>query len=71
VLANEAILAMGRFFRDIQMPTNFTELGIGIQPPEVLDALAESCVFFGKRKVGSYYPLDKADVLEIYTVANQ
>jgi len=58
------------FFRSIEMPTNFTELGIGSQPAEVLEAMAESCVFQGKRKVGSFKPLEKADVLAIYTTAS-
>ncbi|MCL2364316.1 MAG: iron-containing alcohol dehydrogenase [Defluviitaleaceae bacterium] len=71
MLAERAIIATEQFFRQIEMPTNFTKLGIGVQQSEVLDALAESCVFFGKRKVGSYYPLDKADVLAVYTAANK
>ena len=71
VAAQYAIDATEAFFRQIEMPTNFMELGIGVQPPDVLDALAESCVFFGKRRVGSYCPLDKADVLAIYTAANK
>lgn len=65
------ITAFENFFRQIKMPTNFTELGIGIQSNEVLDALAESCVFFGKRKVGSFRPLDKTDVRAIYEAVNR
>jgi hypothetical protein len=68
--AEEAIEKTEEFFRRIGMPTNFTELGIGIQPPEVIDALAESCTFFGKRTVGSFKPLGKEDISAIYSAAN-
>ncbi|MCL2189711.1 MAG: iron-containing alcohol dehydrogenase [Defluviitaleaceae bacterium] len=67
---SSAIEKTVKFFRSIEMPTNFTELGIGIQPPDILDALAESCTFFGKREVGCFKPLNKADILAIYTAAN-
>ncbi|MCL2203277.1 MAG: iron-containing alcohol dehydrogenase [Defluviitaleaceae bacterium] len=66
----EAIGKTEDFFRVIGTPTNFTELGIGVQPPEVIDAMAESCTFFGKRLVGSFKPLGKADILAIYSAAN-
>ena len=70
-LAQKAITATEQFFQDIGMPTNFTELGIGVQTEDTLRELAHRCVFFGKRKVGSYYPLDENDVLEIYHAANK
>jgi alcohol dehydrogenase YqhD (iron-dependent ADH family) len=68
--AAATINAAQNFFREIKMPTNFTQLGIGVQSNEVLDELAESCVFFGKRKVGAFHPLGKDDVLRIYERVN-
>ena len=69
--AEQAIEKTEAFFRSITMPTCFTELGIGVQALDVVDALAESCTFFGKREVGSYKPLKKEDILTIYTAANR
>ncbi|MCL2499038.1 MAG: iron-containing alcohol dehydrogenase [Defluviitaleaceae bacterium] len=69
--AEEAIEKTEAFFRGIGTPTNFTELGIGVQTDEVLDQLAESCTFFGKRQVGSFKPLDKEDIKAIYASANR
>jgi hypothetical protein len=69
--AEDAIGKTEDFFRRTGVPTCFTELGIGVQPPEVIDALAESCTFFGKRLVGSFQPLDKKDISTIYQAANQ
>ena len=69
--AEEAITATEAFFRAINMPTNFTELGIGIQPAEVLDDLAHRCAFFGTRKVGSFCPIDEADMRKIYAAVNR
>jgi len=73
---DEAALLLGiektvAYFKEIGMPTSFTELGIGVQGDDVIDELAESCVFFGKRKVGVFQPLDKADVMAIYQAANR
>jgi len=59
------------YFRQIGMPVNFTTLGIGPQPDDVIDQLADFCVHHGKRLVGSFKPLDKNDILAIYQSANQ
>ena len=59
------------FFKSIGMPTCFSELGIGVQPESVIGEMAESCVFFGKRLVGNFKPLDKNDVINIYNLANK
>lgn len=68
--ANAAIDRTVAFFASLQMPTCFTELGIGVQSDEVLGQLADSCVFFGKRKVGGFRVLDRDDVFQIYKMAN-
>jgi alcohol dehydrogenase YqhD (iron-dependent ADH family) len=69
--AEEGIAKTVEFFRSIGMPTCFTELGIGIQTDEVIDEMADSCVFHGKRLVGNFKPLDKNDIVNIYKLANK
>jgi len=69
--AEEGILKTEEYFKSIGMPTSFTELGIGVQADDVLDELADRCVFRGERLVGSFKPLNKDDILEIYKMANK
>jgi len=69
--ANDGIKKTEDYFRQLGMPTNFTELGIGIQADDVLDQLADYCVHHGKRLVGSFKPLDKNDIYAIYQAANK
>ena len=59
------------YFRQINMPACFTELGIGILNSEEINELADRCVFRGKRKIGNFYPLDKQDVINVYNMANR
>lgn len=66
-----AIDKTASYFRSIGMPTCFTELGIGVQSQEVLRELSDRCVFFGKRKIGSFKVLDRDDVYNIYSSANK
>ena len=68
--AEEGIAKTEEYFKAIGMPTNFTELGIGVQSEDVLDQMAYSCVHFGKRVVGSFKPLKKDDIFAIYQAAN-
>ena len=69
--AKEGIAKTEEYFKTIGLPTCFTTLGIGTQPDDVVDALADSCVFHGKRLVGSFKPLTKSDVYTIYQAANK
>jgi len=68
--AKEGIAKTEEYFRQIGMPTCFTTLGIGIQPEDVINQLADFCVHHGKRLVGSFKPLDKNDIYAIYQAAN-
>jgi alcohol dehydrogenase len=65
-----AIEKTASYFKSVGMPTCFTELGIGVQSEEILRELADRCVFFGKRTVGSFKVLDREDVYNIYKLAN-
>ena len=69
--ADSGIKKTVEFFKSIGMPTCFTELGIGVQSETVIDEMADSCVFHGKRLVGSFKPLDKSDIANIYKLANR
>ncbi|MBU3111282.1 iron-containing alcohol dehydrogenase [Clostridium lacusfryxellense] len=69
--ARAAIDATVEFFAALGMPTCFTELGIGVQSEEILGELADRCVFYGKRKVGSFKKLDREDTYQIYKLANR
>lgn len=68
--ADEGIAETVKFFKSIGMPTCFTELGIGVQDETAIDEMADSCVFHGKRIVGTFKPLEKNDVINIYKAAN-
>ncbi len=69
-VALKAIDKTVSYFASIYMPTCFTELGIGVQSEEMLRNLADRCVFYGNRKVGTFKELDREDVYQIYKLAN-
>ena len=58
------------FFKKINMPTNFTELGVGIQTEEKLQEMAFSTTHFGMRLVGTFKPLNIEDLYLIFKAAN-
>ncbi|SDP66790.1 iron-containing alcohol dehydrogenase [Selenomonas ruminantium] len=58
------------YFQEIDMPTNFTELGIGVQDETVLAELADSCTAGGTKVVANFHPIDKATAIAIYKLAN-
>ena len=70
-LALRAIDTTEEFFRSIDMPTTFTELGIGVLSEEQLRELAERCTFFHTRVVGKFCPLDYDGILAVYRMANK
>ena len=68
--ARAGIDAMENYFRELGLPTNFTELGIGVQSEDELKFLANMVTANGTKKVATFRPLDRATVLEIYGKAN-
>lgn len=68
--AQEGIETTVSYFKSLNMPVDFSGLGIGKQSEETLGELADRCVFRGKRKVGSFRVLDRGDVYQIYSLAN-
>jgi len=58
------------YFKSIGAPTCFTELGIGVQNEDILNELADRCVFYGKRTIGQFKVLGRDDVYQIYKLAN-
>ena len=69
--AEEGITKTEEYFTSIGMPINFTQLKIGVQTDEVLKELADSAVFYGKRVIGSFNPLDANGAYEVYKMANK
>ena len=68
--ANAGIDAMENYFHELGTPTNFSELGIGIQNDDELNFLANMVTLNGTKKVATFLPMDKNLVLEIYRKAN-
>ena len=68
--ANAGIDAMENYFRELGTPTNFSELGIGVQSDKELNFLANMVTSGGTKKVATFQPLDRDLVLEIYRKAN-
>ena len=68
--AQAGIKAMVEYFRSLGMPTNFTELGIGVQDKNSIAYLADMATAGDTKKLGNFHPLDKAMAIEIYQLAN-
>ena len=58
------------YFKQINMPTNFTELGVGIQSEEVLQDLTRRCIKDGKLEFKHFRALNREDVYNIFKAAN-
>lgn len=69
-LGLEAIAATEDFFRELDMPTCLSELGIGVQSEETIQELAYRCAFQNTRTIGTFRVLDHNDILKIYQAAN-
>ena len=68
--ARAGIDAMENYFRELDLPTNFTELGIGVQKDDELNFLANMVTSNGTKKVAVFHPMDRELVFEIYQKAN-
>ncbi|MFA6776086.1 MAG: iron-containing alcohol dehydrogenase [Sphaerochaetaceae bacterium] len=66
--AETTIKAMESFYRTIGMPTNLRELGVSPTKTQI-EELAVKCTFFGKRTIGSFKKLGKAEIKDIYETA--
>ena len=69
--ALEGISRTVEYFKSIGMPTCFSELGVGVQSEQAINEMADSCVFYGKRLVGTFKQLNKDDIFNIYKLANR
>ena len=56
------------YFKEINMPTNFSELGIGIQSDEVLNELTDKCMLGGDFKY--FVNFNRDDVYNIFKMSN-
>jgi len=69
-LAHAGIQAAEEFFRSIDMPVSFSQLGVGVLEEDVLEDMAVRCTFYGQRRIGTFRVLDRPQILEIYRMAN-
>ncbi len=60
-----------QYFKELGMPTNFTELGIGVRKDEELRYLADMCTGGGTKEVAIFKPMNRDFVLDIYRKANR
>lgn len=58
------------YFKQINMPTSFTELGIEVQSEEVLQDLTRRCTRDGKIEFKHFRALSRDDVYNIFKMAN-
>jgi hypothetical protein len=70
--AEEGIKKTTGYFKSLDMPVSLSGLGLGAGTfsDETIETLADRCVFFGARKVGTFKVLDKDDIIAIYKSAN-
>jgi len=59
------------YFKEIGMPTCFTELGIGVQSEEALAQMADAVTYHGKRKIGTFLPMGGSEIFAAYRNANR
>ncbi len=59
------------YFRSLDMPICFTQLGLQVHDEAGIADLAERCSHHGKRTIGSFRVLSQEDMAEIYRMANK
>ena len=70
-LALEAIETTAAYFRELDMPTCFSELSCGVLSEEQIEELTFRCTHYGKRTIGTFKVLGHGDIRAIYTMANR
>lgn len=70
-LADMGIDRTEEFFRSIDMPTCFTELGIGIQDEEGIKKLVDRCFYEPGQSFGKLLPMKEEYIYPIYMAANK
>ncbi len=66
--ALQSIDVIKQFFKDIDMPTNFKELGI-VPTDQQIEEMADKATYFGKRTIGDFMILGKSEIIDIYNLA--
>ncbi len=59
------------YFRSLNMPICFTQIGVAVQDDAGIADMAFRCSHHGKRKIGTFRVLDQDDMAEIYRMANR
>ena len=68
--ARLGIEKMIAYFKSIDMPTSFSELGIGILDKNTIFVLADSATSGDTKRLGTFHPLNRAAAIQIYNQAN-
>ena len=68
--AEKGIAAQVAFFKELGMPTCFSELGIGILSENAIETLADLVTDDGNKTVGVFHPIGKQEAIDIYGLAN-
>ena len=61
---------MEEYFTSIKMPISIKELGLNLNEEDLIE-LADNCSINRSRTIGSFKPLNRDDMLEIYKMANK
>ena len=70
-LADMGIDRTEEFFKSIDMPTCFTELGIGVVDEDALQALVDRCFYVPGQSFGKLLPMSEEHIYPIYVAANK
>lgn len=69
--ARAAIRATVDYFRELGMPTCFSELGVGVQDEATLCEMADCVTYHGARTIGSFRVMGREEILAAYRLANR
>ena len=58
------------YFKEINMPTNFTEFKIGIQSEEIINELTDRATKNGTLEFKRFRKLNREDVFNIFKMSN-
>ncbi len=70
-IAIKGIEKTEEFFKEINMPLTFTDLGIGVQSDDVLWQLANGCTNNGQKTINGFVPLTVDDIYQILKSVNR
>ena len=70
-VALKGIDALERYLKQLNMPICIPELSCGKLDEKTIITLGNNCTRNGSRMIGSFYPIDTNQVIQIYSQANK